>query len=69
MQLIFQLICSRSLLNEIPNSFHLLSSTSFKALRIMKNEVASRVCNLVFNVMYPSLKRDGISKTVAAMLY
>ena len=55
MQLILHFNCRRPLLNEFPNYLHLLASTSFKALRVMKNKVASRVCNLVFNVMYAPL--------------
>ena len=63
MQLVFQLRCNRSLLNKIPNNFHFPTCTSFKALRIMKNEVAYRVCNLVFNIMYPSLKNVAYQRS------
>ena len=56
MQLISQFKCRRLFLYEVPNSIHLLTCTSFKPLRIMEDKVASRVCNLVLNVMYSSLK-------------
>ena len=59
MQLISQLSCSRSLLNEFPNNLHLLTCTSFKAPRVMEDKVASRVGNLVLNIMYAPLNING----------
>ena len=61
MQLISQFKCRRLFLYEVPNSIHLLTCTSFKPLRIMEDKVASRVCNLVLNVMYSSLKTTYFS--------
>ncbi len=55
MQPIVQLSCSGSFLNKFKDNLHLPAYTSFKALWIMEDEVASKVCNLVPNVMYPSL--------------
>ena len=61
MQLIFQLSFSRPLFNECPNNLQLLNCTRFKTLRVMENEVASRVGNLMLNIMYVSLAKCCIS--------
>ena len=55
MQLILQFGCSRLLLNEVPNNLYLLLCTRFKASWIMKDKVASFICNLMLNVMFTSL--------------
>ena len=54
MQLIFQLGCSRLLLNEIPNNLYFLLCTRLKTLRVMEDKVTSFICNLMLNVMYAS---------------
>ena len=56
MYLIFQFSSSWLLLYEIPNMLQLLNCTWFKTLGVMEDKVTSRVCNLVFNIMYASLK-------------
>ena len=55
MQLIFQLGCSRPLLNEVPNNLYLSLCTRLKTFRVMENKVASFICNLMLNIMYTSL--------------
>ena len=55
MELIFQLSCSRSFLNEFPSNLHLLTCTSLKTPRVMEDKVASRVGNLVLNIMHAPL--------------
>ena len=55
MQLIFQFIFGRLLLNEVPNNLNLFLCTRFKALRVMEDKVTSIICNPMLNIMYASL--------------
>jgi len=55
MQLVFQLSFSRPLFNELPDNDQFLSCTRFKTLRVMEDEVASIVCNLMLNIMQAPL--------------
>ena len=56
MQLLTQLTCIRPPIDESPDIVYLFICTRFKTWGIMENEVASRVCDLVFNIMYTSLQ-------------
>lgn len=44
------------LLNEFPNILYLLVSTRLKSWRIVEDEVASRICDLMLDIMHTSLE-------------
>lgn len=55
-QLLTQLGCIGPLINEFPDIVYLFICTRFKTWGVVENEVASRVSNLVFDIMYTSLQ-------------
>ena len=55
MKLVWEIGIFTFLLNKSLYFLNLIITTSFKTFRIMENEVASRKCDLMFNIMIPSL--------------